>query len=87
MHPRNWKSSTSSAGTDLKLDLQHWWWRQHLVSAKGLWSTVDESDTTPIFISDSVSCEVSGTEAVAVAPKDLNGDLNAEDLDTPFLLI
>ena len=32
-----------------------------------------------ISISDSVSCEVSGTEAVAVAPECLSGDLNAEN--------
>ena len=38
-----------------------------------------------ISISDSVSREVSGTEAVA--PEGLSGDLNAEDLDTPFLLM
>ena len=32
-----------------------------------------------ISISDSVSHEVSGTEAVAVAAEDLSVDLNAED--------
>ena len=32
-----------------------------------------------ISILDSVSCEVSGNEAVAVAPKGLSGDLNLED--------
>ena len=31
VHPEMWKSSTSSSGTDLKLDTQHWWWRQQLV--------------------------------------------------------
>ena len=40
-----------------------------------------------IYISDSVSHEVSGTEAVAVAPKGLSGELKAEDLDTSFLLM
>ena len=38
-----------------------------------------------ISISDSVSREVSGTEAVAVAPEGLSGDLNVEDLDNPYL--
>ena len=36
-----------------------------------------------ISISDSVSLDVSGTEAEAAAA-DLCGDLNAEDLETPF---
>ena len=45
------------------------------------------SDAMLISISDSVSCEVSGIEAVAVAPDDLSGDLNTVDLDVPFLLI
>ena len=40
-----------------------------------------------ISISDSVSPEVSGTEAVAVVAEGLSGDLNTEDLDTPFLLM
>ena len=40
-----------------------------------------------ISISDSVSHEVSGTEAVTVAPEGLSGDLNVEDLETPFLLM
>ena len=39
----------------------------------------------PISISDSVSLEVSGTEAVAAAAE--SGDLNIEDLETPFLLM
>ena len=38
-----------------------------------------------ISISYSVSCEVSGTKAVAAEGR--SGDLNAEDLDTPFLLM
>ena len=42
------------------------------------------SDVMLISISDSVSLEVSGTEAVAAG---LCGDLNAEDLATPFLLM
>ena len=42
VHPRNWKSLSSSAGTDLKLDLQQWWWGQQLVGVKGLWLMVDE---------------------------------------------
>ena len=37
-----------------------------------------------ISISDSVSLDVSETEAVAT--EGLWGDLNAEDLETPFLL-
>ena len=40
-----------------------------------------------ISISDSVSREVSGTEAVAVALEGHSGDLNAEDLNTPLLLM
>ena len=40
-----------------------------------------------ISISDSVSHEVSGIEAVAVAPDSLSGDLNVEDLDSPLLLL
>ena len=40
-----------------------------------------------ISIPDSVSGQVSGTEAEAVAPEGLSGDLNMEDLDTPFLLM
>ena len=40
-----------------------------------------------IFISDSVSCDVSRTEAVAVDAEGLSGDLNEEDLETPFLLM
>ena len=40
-----------------------------------------------ISISDSVSLDVSGTEAEAVAAEGLWGDLNAEDLETPFLLM
>ena len=40
-----------------------------------------------ISISDSVSREVSGTEAVAVAAEGLSGDWNMEDFDTPFLLM
>ena len=27
VHPEMWKLLTSSAGTDLKLDLQQWWWQ------------------------------------------------------------
>ena len=38
-----------------------------------------------ISISDSVSCEVPGTEAVAA--KGLCCDLNSEDLDRPFFLM
>ena len=38
-----------------------------------------------ISISDSVSLEVSRTEAVAAAAEALYGDLKAEDLETPFL--
>ena len=38
-----------------------------------------------ISISDSVSHEVLGTEAVAA--EGLSGDLNGEDLDAPFLLM
>ena len=37
-----------------------------------------------IPISDSVSLEVSGTEAVTAAAEGLCGDLNTEDLETPF---
>ena len=40
-----------------------------------------------ISISDSVSREVSATEAEAMAAKGCSGDLNPEDLDTPFLLM
>ena len=40
-----------------------------------------------ISISDLISHEVSGTEAVAAAAEGLSGDLNAEDLDIPFLLM
>ena len=40
-----------------------------------------------ISISDSVSLEVSGTEAVAVDAESLSGELNAENLETPFLLM
>ena len=42
-----------------------------------------------ISISDSVCLYVSGTEAeaVAAAAEGLWGDLNAEDLETPFLLM
>ena len=40
-----------------------------------------------ISISDSVSCEVSGPEAVATDAEVRTGDLNAEDLETPFLLM
>ena len=40
-----------------------------------------------ISISDSVSREVSVTEAVAMDAEGLSGDLNAEDLETPFLLM
>ena len=42
-----------------------------------------------ISISDSVSLEVSGTEAEAVAAdaEGFSRDLNAEDLETPFLLM
>ena len=38
-----------------------------------------------ISISDSVSHEVSGTEAVAADAEGLSGDLNTEDLETPFV--
>ena len=34
--------------------------------------------------SDSVSLDVSGTEAEAAAAERLWGDLNAEDLESPF---
>ena len=40
-----------------------------------------------ICISDSVSHEVFGTEAVAAAAEGLSGDLKVEDLDTPFFLM
>ena len=40
-----------------------------------------------ISISDSVSLGVSGTEAEAAAAEGLWGDLNAEDLESPFLLM
>ena len=40
-----------------------------------------------ISISDLFSREVSGIEAVTVAPDGLSGDLNAEDLAGPFLLM
>ena len=40
-----------------------------------------------IPISDLVSCEVSGTEAVAADAVGLSGDLNTEDLDTPLRLM
>ena len=40
------------------------------------------SDVMLISISDLVSCEVSGTEAVAADAEGLSGDLNAEDLET-----
>ena len=40
-----------------------------------------------ILISDSVSMDVSPTETEAVAAEGLLGDLNAEDLETPFLLM
>ena len=40
-----------------------------------------------ISITDSVSLDVSGTEAEDAAAEGLWGDLNAEDLETPFLLM
>ena len=40
-----------------------------------------------IYISDSVSLEVSGTEAVVADAEGLSGELNTEDLETPFLLM
>ena len=40
-----------------------------------------------ISISDSVSLDVSGTEAEAAGAEGLWGDLNAEDLETLFLLM
>ena len=40
-----------------------------------------------ISISDSVSLDVSGTEAAAAAAEGLWYDLNAEDLETLFLLM
>ena len=40
-----------------------------------------------ISISDSVSLDASGTEAEVVAAEGLCGDLNAKDLETPFLLM
>ena len=40
-----------------------------------------------ISISDSVSREVFGAEAVAGDAEGLSGDLNVEDLETPFLLM
>ena len=40
-----------------------------------------------ISISDSVSLDVSGTEAEAAATEGLWGGLNEEDLETPFLLM
>ena len=51
---------------------------------EGWWVT---SDAMLISISDSVSLYVSGTEAEAAAAEGLWGDLNAEDLETPFLLM
>ena len=45
------------------------------------------SDAMLISISDSVSLDVSGTEAEAAAAEGLWGDLNAEYLETPFLLM
>ena len=67
MHPDMWKSSTSSAGTDLRLDLQTWW--QSRLEAVVAWdwcSKADEyHDAMLISISDSVSLDVSGTEAAA----------------------
>ena len=67
MHPKNWKSSTSSAGTDLKLDLQQWWWQQQLVGVTGLLGTFTDrpakvTDCTVIFPAQSVCHHVqSGT--------------------------
>ena len=40
-----------------------------------------------ISISDSVSLDVSGTEVADADAEGLWGDLNAEDLETPFLLM
>ena len=40
-----------------------------------------------LIFSDSVSLDVSGTEAEAAAAEGFWGDLNAEHLETPFLLI
>ena len=40
-----------------------------------------------ISISDSVSLDVSGTEAAAAATEGLCGDLKAGDLETPFFLM
>ena len=54
---------------------------------QGLWSTALSSDVMLISISDSISHEVSGTEAVAAAAEGLSGELNMKDLDTPFLLM
>ena len=42
MHQVKWNSSTSSAGTDLNLDLQQWWWQQLVGVMKGLCSMADE---------------------------------------------
>ena len=40
-----------------------------------------------VSISDSVSLDVSGTEAETVAAEGHWGDWNAEDLETPFLFM
>ena len=40
-----------------------------------------------ISISDSVSLDISGTKTEAAAAEGLCGDLNTEDLETPFLLM
>ena len=89
MHPEMWKSPTSSAGTDLRLDLQTW--QQSRLEAAVAWDWCSKADITSdamlIFISDSVSLDVSGIEAVAAAAEGLWGDLNAEDLETLFLLM
>ena len=45
------------------------------------------SDDMLISISETVSLEVSRNEAVAAVAEDLSGDLNAEDLEIPFLLM
>ena len=44
-------------------------------------------DVMLISISDSISLEVSETEAVAVAAEGRSGDLKLEYIETPFLLM
>ena len=42
VHPEMWKSSTSSAGTDLRLDLQTWW--QLRLEAVVAWDWCSKAD-------------------------------------------